>query len=87
LGARPSQVLSMVVRLAVTLVVIGGIIGLASGFVLAQLLSSLIYGVQAWDPAVYVAVPFLLLFVTLVATFLPALRATRVDPIIALRYE
>jgi putative ABC transport system permease protein len=87
LGARPKQILSIVVRLAVSFVAIGGVTGLVSGFVLAQFLSRLIYGVQAWDPTVYATVSLLLLIVTLMATFLPALRATRVDPIIALRYE
>jgi putative ABC transport system permease protein len=87
LGARTCQVLAMVVKLGVSLVAVGGAIGLAIGFVLARFLSSLLYGVQAWDPAVYALVPLLLLVVTLLATFIPALRATRVDPMVALRYE
>jgi putative ABC transport system permease protein len=87
LGARPSQVLAMVVKLAAFLVAIGGTIGLTAGFVLAQFLSSMLYGVRAWDPTVYALVPLLLIVVTLLATFLPALRAARVDPIVALRYE
>jgi ABC-type antimicrobial peptide transport system permease subunit len=87
LGARPSQVLAMVVKLAAFLVAIGGAIGLTAGFVLAQFLSTMLYGVQAWDPTVYALVPLLLIAVTGLATFLPALRAARVDPIVALRYE
>jgi putative ABC transport system permease protein len=87
LGARTGQVLAMVVRLAMSLVAIGGAIGLAMGFILAQFLSSFLYGVQAWDPPVYALVPLLLLPVTFLATFLPALRATRIDPMVALRYE
>jgi ABC-type antimicrobial peptide transport system permease subunit len=70
-----------------SLVAIGGAIGLAMGFILAQFLSSFLYGVQAWDPTVYALVPLLLLPVTFLATFLPALRATRIDPMVALRYE
>jgi putative ABC transport system permease protein len=87
LGARTRQVLAMVVKLGMTLVAIGGAIGLAVGFILAQFLSSFLYGVRAWDATVYALVPLLLLPVTLLATFLPALRATRVDPMVALRYE
>jgi ABC-type antimicrobial peptide transport system permease subunit len=87
LGARASQVLAMVVRLGVSLVAIGGAAGLVTGFILAQFLSSLFYGVQPWDPTVYALVPVLLLLVTLLATFLPGLRASRVDPMVALRYE
>ena len=87
LGARPSQVLAMVVRLTGSLVAVGGAIGLLVGFTLAQILSSMLYGVRAWDPAVYALVPLVLAFVTLLATFVPALKAARVDPNIALRYE
>jgi putative ABC transport system permease protein len=87
LGARPSQVLAMVVRLTGSLVAVGGAIGLLVGFTLAQILSSMLYGVRAWDPAVYALVPLVLAFVTLLATFVPALKAARVDPSIALRYE
>jgi putative ABC transport system permease protein len=77
----------MVVKLGVSSVAIGGAVGLVAGFILAQFLSSLFYGVQAWDPVVYALVPVLLLLVTLLATFLPAWRASRVDPMVALRYE
>jgi putative ABC transport system permease protein len=87
LGARPKQVLVMVVRLALVLVGIAGALGLMVGFLVAYLLSSLLYGVHAWDPSIYVTVPILLLLVTLLASLLPALRATRVDPMVALRYE
>jgi putative ABC transport system permease protein len=87
LGARPSQVLAMVVRLTGLLVAVGGSIGLVVGFALAQILSSMLYGVRAWDPAVYALIPLVLAFVTLLATFVPALKAARVDPNIALRYE
>ncbi len=87
LGARPGQVLGMVLRLALLLVAVGGAIGLAVGFVLAQLLSSFLYGVHAWDPAIYAAIPPLLLIVGLFATLIPAIRAARVDPMVALRYE
>jgi putative ABC transport system permease protein len=87
LGARPVQVLTLVVILSFSLVAVGGALGLATGFVLAEVLSSMLYGVRAWDPMVYSAVPLLLVFVTALATLLPAMRAARVDPMIALRYE
>jgi putative ABC transport system permease protein len=87
LGARAGQVMAMVVKLGISLVAIGGAIGLVNGFILAQFLSSFLYGVQAWDPTIYALVPLLLLPVALLATFLPALRASRVDPMVALRYE
>jgi putative ABC transport system permease protein len=57
------------------------------GFVLAQLLSRLLYGVQAWDPAIYAVIPPLVLLVGVLATLVPALRAARFDPVVALRYE
>jgi putative ABC transport system permease protein len=87
LGARPGQVLGMVLRLALSLVAVGGAIGLVVGFILAQLLSSFLYGVQAWDPAIYVAIPPLLMIVSVCATLIPAIRAARVDPMVTLRYE
>jgi putative ABC transport system permease protein len=87
LGARPGQVLGMVLRLALFLVAVGGAIGLAVGFILAQLLASFLYGVHAWDPAIYAGIPPLLLIVGLSATLIPAIRAARVDPMVTLRYE
>lgn len=87
LGARPYQVLGMVLKLALSLVAVGGAIGLAVGFALAQVLSSFLYGVHSWDPAIYVAIPPLLLIVGVCATLIPAMRAARVDPMVALRYE
>lgn len=87
LGARPHQVLGMVLRLALSLVAVGGAIGLAVGFALAQVLSTFLYGVHSWDPAIYVAIPPLLLIVGVCATLIPAMRAARVDPMVALRYE
>jgi putative ABC transport system permease protein len=87
LGARPGQVLRMMLRIGILLVAVGGVIGLAAGFVLAQLLSSFLYGVRAWDPTIYAAIPPLLLVVCLFATAIPAIQAARVDPMVALRNE
>jgi putative ABC transport system permease protein len=87
LGAQRGQILGMVLRLVLFLVAVGGVIGLALGFVIAQLLSSFLYGVRAWDPAIYAAIAPLLLIVALFATFIPAIRAARVDPMVALHYK
>jgi putative ABC transport system permease protein len=87
LGARPSQVLTLVLRRALLLIAVGGATGLALGFTLAQLLSRLLYGVRAWDPAIYAVVSPLLLLVGVLATLIPAVRASRADPVVALRYE
>jgi putative ABC transport system permease protein len=85
LGADGQRVRNMVVLQGVRLAAIGVVIGLGSAFGLARLVASLLYGVKAWDPAVFVSVPIVLALVALAAVWLPALRASRVDPIVALR--
>jgi putative ABC transport system permease protein len=87
LGAQRAEVVKMVMREGLLYAVVGGAIGMGLGSFLARLLSSLLYGVQAWDLAVYAGVPVLLLVVSIVATLMPAMRAARVDPMMALRYE
>jgi len=87
LGAHGSTVLGMVVRQGMVPVVLGLAAGLAMALVLARLLGSLLYEVGASDPAVYAVVSGALLAVALVASMLPARRASRVDPAIALRHE
>lgn len=87
LGAQKAKVVKMVMREGVLFTAIGGAIGIGLGWFLARLLSSLLYGVQAWDLAVYAGVPALLLLVSTGATAMPAMRAVRVDPVMALRYE
>ncbi len=87
LGAGRRQVLKMVVRQGLKLVLAGVAIGAASSLGLTRLLSSMLYGVVPHDPAVFIGISLFLVGVALVATLLPAHRATRVDPMVALRYE
>ena len=87
LGARAADVLTMVLRKGLALVILGLGIGLAGAFALTRLLESLLFGVTAADLATYVGVALLLSLVAVVAILLPALRATRVDPLTALHYE
>ncbi len=69
------------------LVILGVSIGLAASLILARVISSQLWGVSAYDPATLATVPLLLLFTGLVACWVPARRASRVDPLVALRYE
>jgi predicted permease len=86
-GAQSRHVLSMVVRHGVMLALIGAVVGCVASFGVSRLLQSQLYGVHAGDPGTLIAVAFILLLVSLVACWLPARRATKVDPLIALRYE
>jgi putative ABC transport system permease protein len=87
LGAQASQVKNMVVFQGMRLAVIGLVIGLAAAFGLVRLIATFLFGVTQRDPLVFVAVPLLLAFVAFLAVWFPARRASRVDPLIALRYE
>jgi putative ABC transport system permease protein len=87
LGARIANILGLVFKQAIVMVLIGEAIGLAGAFVLTRVISSLLFGVTPTDLTTYVAVALILGAVALLATLLPARRATKVDPLVALRYE
>jgi putative ABC transport system permease protein len=87
LGASVGQVRHMVIVQGMTLALAGVVIGMIAAFALSKLIESLLFGVTARDPMVFVAVPAVLAAVALIAVWLPALRATRIDPIDALRCE
>lgn len=87
LGARPADILGLIVRQGIQLTIIGIVAGLAVAAALSRVVASLLFGVSALDPVTFVAVPAFLLLVALAATLIPAWRAMRVDPIVALRYE
>jgi ABC-type antimicrobial peptide transport system permease subunit len=77
----------MIVLQGMRLVWIGAAIGLAAAFGLTRLIASFLFGVKAWDPLVFTVVPLILMVVALFAVWLPARRATHIDPLDALRYE
>lgn len=87
LGANATQLKNMVVLQGMRLAIAGVVIGLASAFGLARLVQTLLFGVSTRDPLVFVGVPLLLTAVAYLAVWLPARRASKVDPIVALRYE
>ncbi|HEV8169305.1 MAG TPA: FtsX-like permease family protein, partial [Pyrinomonadaceae bacterium] len=87
LGARRAAILMMVLRKGMLLTLIGTVLGLVCAFVLTRWISSMLFGVSASDPATYAIVAFASLGAALLACSIPARRATRVDPLVALRYE
>ena len=87
LGARQADVLKMTVNQGLKLVSIGMMLGLAAAFLLTRLLASLLFGISSTDPITFLGISLVLLAVAILASYLPALRATKVDPIIASRAQ
>ena len=87
LGARTRDVLLMVIRQGMSLVLVGVVIGIAGAYAVTRTIRSLLFEVGTTDPLTFVAVLLLLLGVGFIACYLPARRATKVDPLVALRYE
>ena len=87
LGAQPRQVLGLVLRQGMLLAVIGAAVGIVVALPVARMAAGLLYGVSATDPLTYAGITLLLMAVALLACYLPARRATRIDPLIALRVE
>ena len=87
LGARPTDVLRLILADGLRLVITGVVVGIVAAHLLTRLLESMVYGVSPRDPLVFVLVSLVMIAVSLLACYVPARRASRVDPITALRYE
>ena len=87
LGAQPRDVLRMVVGHGLVLALVGIGIGLIASFALTRLMKGLLFGISATDPITFAAISLLLTLIGLLASWIPARRATKVDPLVALRYE
>jgi ABC-type antimicrobial peptide transport system permease subunit len=87
LGADGAEVMHVVLRQAMRPVLIGGLVGVVGCPAVSWVLSSMLFGLSAHDPIAFISIPLFLLVVALTASYVPARRASRVDPVVALRYE
>ena len=85
LGAARANVLNLILRQGLRLALIGAVVGVLAALIVSRLIATLLYGVRPADPLTFGAVAILFLFVALLACYLPARRATKVDPMVALR--
>ena len=87
LGAKPLEILRLVLRQGLVLALVGVAVGLATALAVTRVLSTMLYGISATDAVTFVGISLFLLVVTMMASYIPARRAMRVDPMVALRYE
>jgi putative ABC transport system permease protein len=87
LGARPADVLRLALRQGMALAAIGALIGLIGSFAATRVLKAALFGISPTDPVAFVTITSLLLAVAFVACYIPARRATKVDPMVSLRHE
>jgi putative ABC transport system permease protein len=87
LGAQRRNILRMILRQGLALAIVGAAVGLVGGLIVSYLMAGLLYGVRPTDPLTFAGVALLLIGVALLACYIPARRAIRVDPLVALRYE
>ncbi len=87
MGATQNSILSLIVGKGMTLAICGAAAGVLGAFALTRLLRSLLFGVEATDGATFCAIPLLLILIALVASYIPARRAARVDPAASLRHD
>ena len=87
IGAAPRSIMALVMRQGLTLAAVGVVIGLALALAAGRVVSWLLFGVTPTDPGVLIGIPSLLIVVTALASYIPARRALKVDPLVALRNE
>ncbi len=87
LGSSQDNVLRLIIGHGLRLTVFGGVVGLAAALVLMRFMESMLFGISATDPTTFIGVAFGLFLVTMLASYLPARKATRIDPMIALRQD
>jgi putative ABC transport system permease protein len=87
LGARPKDIASLFIKQVIMLALIGVAIGIGGALAVSRVMSGLLFGLRATDPVTFVGVAVLLTFVAMLASYIPARRAAKVDPMVALRYE